>query len=256
VKYIYSILNTVNYKVYIGQTGVPKNRWSAHKCEAKSKRLHYPIHRAIRKYGVDSFQFSIIEICDDNEVDELEKFWIKEFDSRNSDMGYNLAVGGNVSSGWHHTEESKRKISESNMGKEMPSHTEEWKRYMSEIMTGRVITEEWKQKLSDSNKGKLRSNETRQRISEVKEGTTHSEETKQKMSKAKIGKKKSEEMKKKISGENHYFSKLTWEIVREIRREYSSGKFTYAELAEKYNVDPSNIYYIVKNKSWKELNEM
>lgn len=252
MRYIYSILNTINYKIYIGQTTSPKNRWVSHKCEANSKRLHYPIHKAIKKYGIENFQFSIIEVCDYNDVDNLEKFWIKKFNSRDSNMGYNLALGGNVSSGWHHSEESKRKISESNMGKEMSPHTDEWKERMSEIMTGRVLTDEWKQKISDSNKGKIRSDETKLNISEAKKGTVISESTKQKMSKAKIGKKKSEEMKKKISGENHYFSKLNWEIIREIRREYSSGEFTYAKLAKKYNVDPSNIFYIVKNKSWKE----
>ena len=51
--------------------------------------------------------------------------------------------------GKHHSEESKKKISEALKGK---THSEEWKKKMSDKMKGRVFTEEWKRKLSEAAK--------------------------------------------------------------------------------------------------------
>ena len=51
--------------------------------------------------------------------------------------------------GKHHSEESKKKISEAHRGK---PHSEEWKKKMSDKMKGRVFTEEWKRKLSEAHK--------------------------------------------------------------------------------------------------------
>lgn len=147
--YIYTITNSINYKVYVGQTTVPKKRWASHKCEAKSDRAYLPIHRAIKKYGEKNFQFDLISAYQSQqEVDDTEVYWISFFDSQNNKSGYNLAVGGNSNSGWHHTEESKRKISESNMGKKMPPHTDDWRENMSIAMTGRKI--KWSQKISEA----------------------------------------------------------------------------------------------------------
>ena len=48
-------------------------------------------------------------------------------------------------------------------------------------------------------------------------------------------------------------SKLTAEKVVEIRDKYKTGKFTYLQLAKIYGVDFSNIYSVVKRKSWKHI---
>jgi group I intron endonuclease len=146
--YIYTILNQSNYKIYVGQTTAPKKRWSAHKCEANSNRVYLPIHKALKKYGTDNFQYCIVDVLtSQDEANIAEEFWIEQFDSRGKG-GYNLAVGGNSNSGWHHSEETKKRIAESNTGISKPQHTEEWKEFMSSAMTGRKIT--WKQKISES----------------------------------------------------------------------------------------------------------
>ena len=78
----------------------------------------------------------------------------------------------------HHSEETKRKISESKKGKISPmygkKHSEESKRKMSESQKGHVA---W-------NKGKKMSEEYKIIISEAHKGLKHSEETKRKMSEA------------------------------------------------------------------------
>ena len=62
---IYKIENLINGKCYVGQSVNIKARWSEHKADAKGKdkRLYnYPLYQAIRKYGLRSFKFSVLEL--------------------------------------------------------------------------------------------------------------------------------------------------------------------------------------------------
>lgn len=56
-----------------------------------------------------------------------------------------------------------------------------------------------------------------------------------------------------IKGEEHYTAKLNEVQVLEIRKLYSQGGYSYKKLADIYNVDFSNIYAIIKRKSWKHI---
>ena len=47
-------------------------------------------------------------------------------------------------------------------------------------------------------------------------------------------------------------AKLTHEQVVKIRKLYKTGNFSYAKLGNKYNVHPSTIHLMVKNKTWTE----
>ena len=95
--YIYLITNFQNQKNYIGQTVNPiSHRWREHVNEAydgnKSNSL---LHRAIVKYGASSFGICLLEECKDSELNEKEKFYIKEYDSYYThDKGYNMTWGG------------------------------------------------------------------------------------------------------------------------------------------------------------------
>lgn len=51
-------------------------------------------------------------------------------------------------------------------------------------------------------------------------------------------------------GEKVGGSKLTEQIVRQIRKEYVPGKVTYDDLAEKYGVHKKNIMRAIKGKQW------
>jgi len=89
---VYLITNTTNGKRYVGQTsrGV-ECRWSEHlKCafyESSSA-----LHRAIRKYGNDSFKISVLEECRDEFLDEREMYWIDELGTFARE--YNMTLGG------------------------------------------------------------------------------------------------------------------------------------------------------------------
>lgn len=125
--YIVRCLST--NKVYIGQTKNVKSRKASHLNRARCG-LNRPLYSAIRKYGEENFSFEIIEECDDSQIDEREIFWIHQFDSRNPEKGFNLASGGQGCFG--HSEETKRKISESKRGQTRSKESiEKWKISMS-----------------------------------------------------------------------------------------------------------------------------
>lgn len=92
---IYKAINKVNGKIYIGQTikSLAKRR-AAHFNEAKENKSRSIFCRALNKYGRDNFIWQ--KLCDCNsreEIDYLENFYIKLYESNNLDKGYNLIVG-------------------------------------------------------------------------------------------------------------------------------------------------------------------
>lgn len=97
---------------------------------------------------------------------------------------------------WHHTEETKNKMSVAHTGKK---HSEEARHKMSETRKGMKLSDEAKKKIGDAHRGKVVSEETRHRISEANKGKTLSEETKRKLSEAHKGKVVSEETRRRMS---------------------------------------------------------
>lgn len=94
--YIYQIENLINHKKYVGSTNNPQRRKKEHFNASKWKSCssyNYPLQKAIRKYGVDNFIFSIIEECDNNIVSEREQYYILKLNSLvNNGYGYNQTL--------------------------------------------------------------------------------------------------------------------------------------------------------------------
>ena len=98
IGYIYKIKNKINGHVYIGQTRQDyKQRWEQHIKTAFSDAPSFvtrrrSLHKALRKYGVEQFDFSVIEKVEDEELDERERYWIEQENSFYN--GYNETFGG------------------------------------------------------------------------------------------------------------------------------------------------------------------
>jgi len=117
---IYKILNTVNNKVYIGQTIRPlKDRWRQHLRDCKNN-VDNLIYRAIRKYGKENFTIEEIDGANSlSELNYLEKHYICKFESLSSENGYNILPGGK---NFKMPQWIKNKISKANKGKKKKRH--------------------------------------------------------------------------------------------------------------------------------------
>ena len=85
---IYKATNILNGKSYIGQTKNFKIRQAQH-LKAKDD---YSFHRALRKYGSESFEWSILEECSNDLLDDKEIYWISYYNTYEN--GYNMTKGG------------------------------------------------------------------------------------------------------------------------------------------------------------------
>ena len=88
---IYKIENLINGHCYIGQSINIELRWRRHRESVNT--YDYPLYLAIRKYGIDNFSFDIVQECEPCELNELEIYWIKHYNSYYG--GYNQTRGGN-----------------------------------------------------------------------------------------------------------------------------------------------------------------
>lgn len=117
---IYGLRNKTTGKWYIGQSWDIHNRWKAYrKMRCKPQRKLYA---AILKYGIDDFEMSILrQTCPSQIVlDRVETELIKQYDS--IENGYNIKLGGHRG---RHSEETKKRIGEGNIGKVMSEESKE-----------------------------------------------------------------------------------------------------------------------------------
>lgn len=195
-----------NNKVYVGITCQKvERRWrSGTGYMSKNQKGEYTqplIARAILKYGWDNICHKILyENLSKKEAESKEKELIAIYRSDEKNFGYNIQHGGNVG---RHSDESKRKISESHKGKQLSTDT---KKKLSEMRKGENCywygkhrSEDTKIKIGDSNRGKKHSEETKIKISKAHKGISFSDDRKKKIGDAQKGKKLTEKTKRNIS---------------------------------------------------------
>lgn len=104
---IYYIKNTLNNNMYIGQSVNIKSRFNAHKSSLKrNKHYNGKLQADFNKYGMNVFEFGVLEECKRESLDELEQYYIKKYNTMES--GYNNASGG--LKGFKSSEETKLKV--------------------------------------------------------------------------------------------------------------------------------------------------
>lgn len=127
---VYKITNKKNGKNYIGKTEYSlEHRWNRHLSSARNGSK-FRFHSAIRKYGEDCWDLSVIETYlteDENFINEKETHFIKLFES-DTKKGYNATSGG--TGGWmlprcsqEVQEQWRNNISIRNTGSNNPNHS-------------------------------------------------------------------------------------------------------------------------------------
>lgn len=149
---VYMHENKINHKKYIGITcQKPFQRWRG----GKGYKIG-AFKNAIDKYGWDNFNHVVLyEHLTKEEACLKEQELIKQYNTMDNNYGYNLCEGGNLTLGYHHTKDSKLKMSESKKGmyngKNNPMYG---KSGILAPMYGKHLTEEHKRKISEAKKGK------------------------------------------------------------------------------------------------------
>jgi group I intron endonuclease len=117
--WIYVIRNTINGKLYVGQTerSDPSERWKEHlECVQGTRRQR--LYASMRCHGIENFEFiPLEEQASFQDLDDAEQFWIEFFRSWDEAFGYNKTKGGQ----WGRLTPDKIKhLSEINSGEKNP----------------------------------------------------------------------------------------------------------------------------------------
>lgn len=188
---VYGIRRIDGGKIYVGQTSaslvkrIQKHVWLA------KHGSPLPIHRAIRKYGVDSFDVIRLAAAGDVEqLDVLEQYFIAELKAYDPKHGYNLTAGGGGKRGFKVSALTKAKIGAANTGKNFSS---EARKNMSVAHLGNTPTHETRLKMSQAQKATGNKPPVG-----AHRGYKHSKEAKLKMSSALKGRRVSDETRRKM----------------------------------------------------------
>jgi group I intron endonuclease len=282
---IYLITNIQTGHKYVGQFkgSNPEKRFKGH-IRSSKKSCPYLIHRAMRKYGYDSFKIETLCICNYNCINNLEAYYAEIYGTYIWDIpgGYNMVWCGGASVariGIKMPENVKQALRKSRIG---TTHTIESKSKMSNALKGRIqspesikkgalarigrkFTDETKLKISVKAKGRIISQEQRDKISATLTGRPGHKKTFQqrKMASERMkGYVFSPEIRKKISDTKKAqnlkdekkllfgSSLLSEKQCNEIRNKREEVGAT--RLAELYGVSRGHIYHIfghIKKKS-------
>jgi group I intron endonuclease len=161
-------------KVYIGQSIDIERRFRHYKRMVCKEQIK--IHNSLLKYGVDAHIFEVLELCDTEDLNNRERHYQDLFDSVAN--GLNLLYVKSEHFNGGHSEESKKKISDSLKGR---TFTDEHKYRIGLNNSRRIMSDETKEKHRLNGLGKIVSAETKQKQSQSRLGYEHSAETKQKI---------------------------------------------------------------------------
>ena len=214
---IYKIINGVNNKVYIGCTVTSlEKRYYEHlyrcfKTDYKSK-----LYNSIKKYGEENFTIELIEECDIDKIYEIERTYIKQYDSFKN--GLNSTLGGEGCLGYTHSPEIRKKISKTT--KEGNSH--KGKTY--ETLYGE--------------NGESEKERRRESVKKYWDGLTEEKKIK-----------RTEKSKESLRNK----SKYPIEIIKEIKNKLESG-IKVKELIKEYTkVRPSFFYELKNGRRWNDV---
>lgn len=218
-----------NQKMYIGKTIYDlEHRKNEHKRDMKRNNGNKVFYNAINKYGWDTLKWNIIDSSEtEEELSQKEIYWIKYYNTyihfKNS-MGYNMTLGGEGTSGYRFSEDTKQKMSEDRMGEKNgfygKSHSEETKQKLSESKLGVYIGKD------NPNYGNKWNEEQKQHIGKLNKG--------------------------KLLGENNPAIIITEDIAKDIKIRLSKGE-SIIDIANNFNVSYDIIRNIKLLKCWKDI---
>ena len=145
---VYMYTNKISGRRYVGITNNLERRYKEHL--RHSTQL---IDKKIKEYGIDNFDFEILFIGTYDECKIKEQEYIEQYETMVYQNGYNVTKGGDGVVGFSHSEESKKKMSDSHKNIPHKPHSEETKQKISDSLTGRKLNEEQRKAISNGKIG-------------------------------------------------------------------------------------------------------
>lgn len=164
---IYKVMNKITKDFYIGFTASlnPENRFQRHR---KNSRIGVAsrLYSAMRKYGIENFVFSILEVGENIEYGHkiAEPSYIRWLNPK-----YNMTIGGDGVVGYIYTKEARENISTSLCGRKL---SKQHRIIISERMRGKIVNLDVKKKISNTLSGRKLSITHVKRMSESLRGRT------------------------------------------------------------------------------------
>ena len=137
---VYLIRNTINGKLYVGQTTQRlARRWHDHvQAQQRPSAYRSTLRSAIAKHGPAAFTVGRLDTANSRaELDAKECFWIQQLNTV-SPAGYNLTPGGG---GYKLSPATREKLRIANIGRKPPNqtgfkHSETTKQFLRTIGSG------------------------------------------------------------------------------------------------------------------------
>ena len=222
--YIYMFVNRINNKKYVGQTINDNNtRYCQHMSAVKleqNSEYNSPLHRAMRKYGIENFDYQILakNIQNIDILNSLEEYYIRQYNTQIPN-GYNIEAGGKNASK-PKTLEQKIKLTWGQAKLSEEEVIELRKAYANNESPIELYNQKYKERLHYASFMNIW---TGQRYKHI--------------------------MPELLQQGRH--TKMNQEKADKIRRKYSQEKCSYQCLAQEFNVSKSTIADIIKNRTWK-----
>ena len=222
---IYCYTNKINGKKYVGQTINPEQRYNAHKSNYQNPNhteYNSLIHKAFRKYGFNNFTYEVLVkgIDDINVLNELEIYYIKKFNCQTPN-GYNVEAGGKNCAKPKTLEHRKKEIwGQAKLTEE--EVIELRKAYRDKKSPTEIYNKKYKNRLHYNSFLNIW-----------------------------VGKRYGLIMPEVFQNGRH--TKLTAEIVKQIRKDREQTNLSYDKLEEKYGVSKGTISDIIKRRTWKDV---
>lgn len=160
---IYAIIHRESRKAYIGKSSNIEKRFWAHKYwlqkkPRSEKHTNRHLWNAVQKYGIEAFQFMILEVfleIDEDIIAERELFWMDMYSSCDRSKGYNLRRDSSTGMQMH--TETRLMNSVFNLGRGNPNFGNRWNDSQRERMSKQVkqrhkdgigYNDEWRAKLA------------------------------------------------------------------------------------------------------------
>ena len=124
---IYKITNTVTGDFYIGSSKDVKERWTAHKCPSTwNKCPNNQMYLDIKKYGIDKFEFQVIEEVEAGKLKDAEQQFIEKLQPT---YNSNNAKGLNIERRKEYQKEYRKEYEKSDKRKKCHKEYKKSKKY-------------------------------------------------------------------------------------------------------------------------------